>query len=242
MAKAKTTTQLELTVAKRTITGRRPVRRMRTDGVVPGIVYGKKMKPLAIAINARHLTKLLHSKSGEHALVTLRLEDDKGWEHPALIHEVQHHPVDGHVLHVDFHTILLTERLKVKVPVTLKGEPVGVKQEGGVLEHFLREVEVECLPTEIPNSVEVEIGELKIGDTVHVRDLITPKNAKITADPEGVVASVQKPKEEKPEEAVAGPTEPEVLREKKEEPEAEGAAGKTEAAEAKEPKKEKETK
>ena len=222
MAKTPTPRQHELTVQRRPTQGTRPVRRMRTSGLVPGVVYGRGVDPLPITVNHRELIKLLHSKMGEHALVTLRLEDTKSWEKPALVKSVQHDPVSGHVLHIDFHAIVLTERLRIKVPVVLKGEPVGVKQEGGVLEHFLREVEVECLPTEIPASVEFDVNALKIGDTIHVSDLTPPKNATITSDAAGVIASVQKPKEEKPEEEAATVTEPEVLREKKEE--AEGAS------------------
>ena len=247
MTKTKTAVQQELTVQHRAILGSRPVQRMRQDGLVPGVVYGRDMKPLVISVNRRELAKLLRSKSGEHALVTLRLNDDgKPWEKPVLVQAIQHHPVDGHVVHIDFHAILLTERLKVKVPVVLKGEPVGVKQEGGLLEHFLREVEVECLPTEIPASVEHDVSAMTIGQTIHVRDLAAPTNTKITSDPDGVIASVQVPKVEKPEEEAAAVTEPEVIREKKEEGEggapAEAKADKAEAKDAKEPKKDKEAK
>jgi large subunit ribosomal protein L25 len=175
------------------------------------------MEPLAVAVKARELVKLLHAKAGERALVTLRLEDAKPWEKPALVKALQHDPLDGHVVHVDFHAIVLTERLRVRVPVILKGEPVGVKQDGGILEHFLREVEVECLPTEIPASVEFDVSALKIGEAVHVRDLAPPKRTKITSDPAGVIASVQTPKEEKIEAEAAAVAEPEVIREKKEE-------------------------
>ena len=230
MAKAKAGTQRELTVRKRAEQGTRPIQRLRSQGLVPGIVYGRDMEPLPVSINQRELVRLLHSKSGEHALVTLKLEDlpagqagGKSWEKPALLHAVQHDPVDGHVLHVDFHAILLTERMKVKVPVVLQGEPAGVKQEGGILEHFLREVEVECLPTEIPAGIEHDVSALNIGDNVHVRDLTPPNNAKILTDPDGVIAAIQAPKVEKLEEEAAAPTEPEVLREKK--PEEEGAEG-----------------
>ena len=247
MTKTKTTVQQELTVQHRAILGSRPVQRMRQEGLVPGVVYGRDMKPLVISVNRRELAKLLRSKSGEHALVTLRLNDDgKPWEKPVLVQAIQHHPVDGHVVHIDFHAILLTERLKVKVPVVLKGEPVGVKQEGGLLEHFLREVEVECLPTEIPASVEHDVSAMTIGQTIHVRDLAAPANTKITSDPDGVIASVQVPKVEKPEEEAAAVTEPEVIREKKEEGEegapAEAKADKVEAKDAKESKKDKEQK
>lgn len=240
MVKVKTEQRQTLTAKRRTIHGTRPVTRLRQDGVIPGVVYGKQMEPVAVTIDQREMVKLLHSKMGEHALVTLRIDDGKPWEKPVLVKAIQHDPVDGRVVHVDFHAIALTERLKVKVPVALKGDAMGVKQEGGILEHFLREVEVECLPTEIPAHVEFDVSALKIGDTVHVRDLTPPANTKITSDPAGVIASIQKPKEEKPEEAAASPTEPEVIREKKEE--AEGETGEAAAKGEPEAKKEKDTK
>jgi len=217
MAKSKSTVQQELTVQRRVATGSGSVKRLRSELFIPGVVYGKAMEPLAVAVPRKALTKVLHTKGGEHALVTLRLEDGASWEKAALIKEVQHDPVDGQVIHVDFHAIALTERIRVKIPVLLKGESVGVKQEAGILEQFLRELEVECLPTEIPEGVEMDVSALKIGDTVHVRDLTLPKNAKLLSDPAGAVASIQQPKVEKPEEAAAAVTEPEVIREKKEE-------------------------
>lgn len=223
MTKAKAVQQQQLTAKRRPAMGSRPVTRLRLEGRIPGVVYGKNMEPISVEVNQRELSRLLHAKTGERALITLKLEDGKPWEKPVLVKAVQHDPVDGHVVHVDFHAIVLTERLKVKVPLVLKGEPVGVKQDGGTLEHFLREVEVECLPTEIPASVEFDASGLKVGETVHVRDLTPPANARITSDPGGAVASVLMPKEEKPEEEAAAVTEPEVLREKKEE--VEGAAG-----------------
>lgn len=247
MVKGKATTQQVLTGTRRSALGKRTVRRLRREGVVPAIVYGRQMEPMVISVNQRELVNMLHSKAGEHALVTLRVDGSGSpWEKPVLVQAVQHDPVDDHVLHVDFHAIVLTERLRVKVPVVLKGEAVGVKQEGGVLEHFLREIEVECLPTEIPAHVEFDVTALTIGQTVHVRDLTAPKGTKITSELEGVIASIQMPKEEKPEEAAAAVTEPEVLREKKEEAaQAEGTAEKTEKPEkgsgSGEPKKESKT-
>ncbi|MBI2104029.1 MAG: 50S ribosomal protein L25 [Candidatus Omnitrophica bacterium] len=257
---ARTTHQQQLTVKRRTTAGKRPVRRLRHGGLVPGVIYGRDMEPMSVEVSQRELVKFLRAKAGEHALVTLRLEDlpaapsaatkgaaqagGKAWEKPALVQAVQHDPVDGHVVHVDFHAIVLTERLKVKVPLILKGEPAGVKQDGGVLEQFLREVEVECLPADLPTGVAHDVSAMKIGDTIHVRDLAAPKGARITSDPEGAIASVQTPKVEVPAAEEAAPvTEPEVIREKKEEAgEAEGeAAAKGEKpAEAKksEPKKE----
>ena len=232
MAKAKATIQQELVIQRRTTVGTRPMRRLRKAALIPGIVYGRAMEPLPVTVSRKALAALLHTKAGEHALVSLRLEDGKPWEKPALIQELQHDPVDGHVIHVDFHAIALTEQIRVKIPVVLKGEPVGVRQDGGVLEQFLREVEVECLPTEIPEGVEIDVSALTIGETVHTRDLSVPKHAKLLSDPAGAIASVQQPKVEKPEEEAAAVTEPEVIREKKEEG-AEAAGAAAEPAEAK---------
>ena len=235
MTKPKSTEKPALMVKKRSTTGKRRISRLRLDGLTPGVVYGRTMEPVPVVVNQRELAKLLHATTGEHPLVTLKLDDAKPWERPVLVQAIQHDPVSGHVLHIDFHAIVMTERLKGRVPLVLKGEPVGVKQDGGILEQFLREIEVECLPTEIPASVEFDAGALKIGDTVHVKDLTPPSNVKITTALENAVASVLMPKEEKPEEAAEAPSEPEVLREKKEE--AEGAPG--EGAKAEKPKAEK---
>ena len=223
MAKTQPPVQQTLTVQRRVTPGTRPTRRLRAQGIVPGVIYGKGVAPVAVQVPHRELARLLHAKGGEHSLVTIRIDEGTPWEKPALVHAVQHDPVRGHILHVDFHAIVLTERIKVKVPLVLQGDPVGVKQEGGILEQFLREVEVECLPTQIPPALTLDVSALKIGDTVHVRDLAAPANTKITSDAAGVIASVQMPKEEKPEEEAAAPAEPEVLREKKEEPAAAGA-------------------
>ena len=228
MAQTTTTQDLqELNVTRRRECGTRPTRRLRLQGVVPGVVYGKDVPPIAVSMPARALSKLLRSGRGEHPLVRLTAQEPPGWEQAVLVKEVQHDPVDETVLHVGFHAVRLTERIRVKVPVLLKGDAVGVKQDGGILEHFLREVEIECLPTEIPAHVEVDVGPLKIGDTLHVRDLASVPGVQMTTDPESVIASVLKPREEKPEEATAV-TEPEVIREKK--PQEADAAGEASAS------------
>ena len=215
-----------LTVRSRPAGGTTRARRLRQEGIVPGIVYGRQLAPVTVSVDQQQLSKLVHSAAGEHALITLRMEQAtpaSSWEQPALVKAIQYDPVTGSAVHVDFHAIVLTERLKVKVGVVLKGEPVGVKQDGGILEQFLREVEVECLPTDIPVAIEHDISALAIGQTIHVRDLTIPASAKLMSEPEGVIASVKAPNVEQPEEAAAAPTEPEVLREKK--PEEAAAAG-----------------
>lgn len=234
MVKTKTSERQELTVKRREAVGSRPVARLRHGGgLVPGVVYGGAHQPIAVSVDAKTLGRILHSKAGEHALLTLKL-DGESWEKPVLIKDTQHDALDGHVLHVDFHAIDLKQEIKVKVPIILKGEPVGVKQEGGILEHFLREIEVSCLPTEIPSGVEHDVSAMHIGMTIHVSDLAAPAHAKILTDPGSAIASVQQPKVEKPAEEAPAVTEPEVIREKK--PEADGEA--KEGAEAPEAKKE----
>jgi large subunit ribosomal protein L25 len=140
---------------------------------------------------------------------------------------MQRDGVTGEVLHIDFHAIALTEQVRVKIPIVLNGEPLGVKQDGGVLEHFLREVEVECLPTQIPKQVEFDISPMAVGQTVHVKDLTPPAGSKFTTDLDAPVASVLAPKIETPAEAVPeAAAEPEVIREKKPEEGEASEAGK----------------
>jgi large subunit ribosomal protein L25 len=139
-----------------------------------------------------------------------------------LIKEIQQHPVKRSVLHIDFNEISLSEKITVDVEVVAQGEPVGVKQEGGILEHVLREVKVQCLPTDIPKHIDVDVTGLKLNDSVHVRDLVLSDKIKVLNDPDVLLFQVKMPVEEKVEEAVPGETqEVEVIREKKEEPGAE---------------------
>ncbi len=227
----------QLSAMWRTQPGSRPSKRLRQAGGVPGVVYGKATAPMPISVNRRELLKFLHARGGERSLLTLRVagEKDKGWEQPVLMTQVQHDPVNGEITHVDFHAIVLTEQIRVKVPIVLIGEPIGVKQDRGVMEHFLREIEVECLPTQIPKQVECAVERMKVGDTIHVKDLTPPSGAKIITDLESGVAAVIAPREEKAEETAAAVTEPEVIREKK--PEAGAEAGEEKKAEKKDEKK-----
>ena len=221
----------QLTAKARQRTSTRGARRLRTSGEIPGVVYGKTVEPMTLMVNRRELTKLFTVREGEHGLIDLTIEPDgaKGtrWQKPVLIKNLQRHPVAGDIIHIDFHAIALTEQVRVKVPIVLHGEPVGVKQDGGLLEHFLRDIEVECLPTEIPKQVEFDISAMKIGDTVHASDLPAPAGARIITDAHAVIVSVLAPKAEKVEEPTEAVTEPEVIREKKpEEGEAPAAEGK----------------
>lgn len=203
--------------------GRGKINDIRDKGFIPAVVYsgGKESQPVKFLRGT--FIKLMHQHRLESAIVTLKVKDDKKAKSRAcLIKEIQYDPVKGDVLHVDLNEISLTKALKVNVPVVPKGESVGVKMEGGSLEHILWEVEVECLPTDIPKQIEVEVGHLKMKDAVHVRDLVVSDKVKILNDPNALVLSIAEPiKEEAPAEAVEGEEkqEPEVIKEKKEVPE-----------------------
>jgi large subunit ribosomal protein L25 len=209
-------------------TGRGRVNDLRDTGFIPAVIYGEGAKTQAIKISSHQLIQLLHQHRLENAIIALRIAEEKKQKpRSCIIKEIQYHPVRGNVLHVDFNEISLTKAIKVNVPVVAKGEPIGVKQDGGSLEHILWDIEVECLPTEIPKEFEIDVSALKIGDSIHIKDLQAAPNIKILNDPQSVILSVAAPiKEEIPVEAVEGeaPQEPEVIKEKKEapqEPEAE---------------------
>ena len=203
-------------------TGRIGVTRLRREGFIPAVIYGEGRSSEAIKLSAHSFLHLLHEQRLENAILTLKIKNAKKAQKKAcLIKEIQYHPVHGNILHVDFYEVSLTKAIKVNVPVVTKGEAQGVKQDGGSLEHILWEIEVECLPTNIPKQIEVDVTSLKIGDSLHVKDLTIPENVKVLNDPEATVVAVSAPvKEEVAVEAVEGesPAEPEVIKEKKEKP------------------------
>jgi large subunit ribosomal protein L25 len=219
--------EIILQVETREEIGRAKVKDLRQQGFIPAVVYGHGEKALPIKVPHRQFLQLVHQYRIENAVINLKVgTDQKQKSRPCLVKEIQYDPVHGEIVHVDLNEISLTETIKVNVPVVAKGEPAGVKQEGGSLEHILWEIEVECLPTDIPKEIEVDVSSLKIGESVHVKDLIIPAKVKVLSDPSAVVISVAEPmKEETAAEAVEGetPQEPEVIKEKKEVP-AEGEA------------------
>lgn len=223
--------QLVVEAQSRSERGKSAARQLRRAGQVPAVIYGGKAEPLALSVDPRAVEKILHSEAGHNAVFTLTIKGHG--KTPAMIRDWQYEPVKGTLLHVDFLRIALDERLKVKVPVEAKGEPVGVKQQGGILEIVLREVELECLPAHIPDVLEIEVGDLNIGQSFRVGDLkVDNRKLTILSDPDRVIAHVVAPRvveEEKPvEEAVpvaeeAG--EPEVIRKGKAEAEAKAKEG-----------------
>ncbi len=217
--------------------GRSKTKVLRQKGFIPAVVYKQGKQAEAIKVVSKDLIRLLHQHRLENALINLKIKNDKRQKNRlCLVKEIQYDPIRGNVIHLDFNEVSLTKAIKVNVPIAAKGEPAGVKQEGGSLELILWEVEVECLPTQIPQEIEVDVSALKIGDAVHIRDIKFPSGVKVLNEPEETVLHVVAPmKEEAPVEAAEGEEkkEPEVIKEKKEVP-AEG-----EEAKEKEEKKEK---
>jgi len=223
--------------------GKGKIKGLKDKGFIPAVVYADGKSALALKLSHRQLIQMVHHHRIEGVVINLNIKDDKKQKsRPCLIKEIQHDPVHGEIVHVDFNQISLTEVIKVNVPVVAKGEPLGVKLEGGSLEHILWEIEVECLPTSIPKDIEIDVVNLKMGESIYVKDIPVPQGVKVLNDPGAIVLTVAAPmKEEVPVEAVEGEEklEPEVIKEKKEVP---GEAGAEEAKEGKEAKEEKKEK
>lgn len=207
--------------------GSSKARELRNNGYLPSVVYFHGQDALSIKLTKSTLLKLVHQHRLESIIINLKIKDDKKAKgRPCLVKEIQYDPVSEEIIHVDFNEISLTEAIKVNVSIEAKGEAIGVKQEGGSLEHILWEIEVECLPTNIPQNIEIDVSALKMGEAIYVKDIVFPPGVKPLNDPAAIVLHVAAPmKEEVPVETLEAEDkqEPEVIKEKKEAP-AEGAA------------------
>jgi len=182
--------------------GKNEARRLRRAGQVPGVVYGGDTPGgTAVAVDPKTLLQILHSESGVNTLIGLAL--DGGKPSQVLLKEFQLHPVTQELLHVDFYRLAMDKAITVTVPVALKGEPAGVKQQGGVLDFVNREVQIECMPTEIPERLEVDVSELMIGDGVRLRELLAGVSWKPVSELDMLLAHVVAPRVEEEEEAEA---------------------------------------
>jgi large subunit ribosomal protein L25 len=214
--------------APRSDRGKNEARRLRQTGKVPAILYGGKGDAISLALNTKQIGAILRSESGHNTLFQVDLA---GKHEPAILKDWQVDPVTGNLLHVDLVRVAMDVRMRVKVPVHTFGEPAGVKQQGGVFEVVTREVEIECLPAEIPTEFRVEVTALMLGQQLRAKELpIDTAKMKLITDPERVLAHVValKVEEEKPVEAVAAdaaaPAEPEVIKKGKKEVEGEEGA------------------
>ncbi len=201
-------------------------RRLRATGMIPAVLYGAGKEPRAISVDPKIMGRILHSESGHNTIfdVTLNGENAK-----AMIVDWQSDPLKGHLLHVDLKRIAMDKTLRVTVPIEIVGEAPGVKTEGGILDVVMREVEVECLPADIPSHIKVDVSNLTFGVNIRVSDLPHGDKVKFLTDPNSMVVHITHVKEEvaptaeaAAAEAAAGPAEPEVIKKGKQETE-EGA-------------------
>src|SRR3989440_12488921 len=218
--------QVKLKAEPRTNVGRSGVRKLRVRGIIPAVIYGGKVKPQPLQVAARDINAIMSHASGENVLVDLEITGEKS-NRTALVQDVQHSPVRGEIVHVDFHAISMDETIQAEIPLEAIGTPVGVKTFGGLLEQSLRSLAIECLPRDLPDRITVDVSQLNIGDSIHVRDIQLPSGVTAKVPVDLTAFSVMAPVvEEEPVavEAEAAAAGPEVITEKKEEGEAAGAA------------------
>jgi large subunit ribosomal protein L25 len=205
---------------------RAEVKKLRAAGRVPATIYGRQAAPQNLEVNSKEFADLLNHSVSENVLVDLTVEKDARSKRLALVQDIQHHPLDGKVLHVDFHEVAENEKVTVQVPLETAGEPVGVTTGGGVLEHILHKLKVRALPKDLPEHIVVDVTALEIGKSIHLSDVVPPAGVEILGDKHITVVAVSAPRAE--EEVVAAEAAPaagdvEMTKEKKEEG-AEGAA------------------
>jgi len=217
-----------LEAIERSERGKNEARRLRASGRIPAVVYGEREGGRPIAVDPKVLSKILRTELGANTLIALKVPG--GGDARVLVKEYQLDPVTHQLLHADFYRVAMDKLIRVPVTVVAKGEPKGVKQQGGVLDIVHRQIEVECLPADIPQHIEVDVTELIVGQSIRVRDLMTNPKWKAVSDGEMMLMHVIIPKVEEvaatPEAAAAGaaaaPAEPEVI--KKGKKDEEGAA------------------
>lgn len=236
-----------LEARKREPGNKNTARKVRAEGKIPAVLYGSGSEAAAVAVDPRQVLRILHSESGHNTIFDLALDSDRV---KAMIVDWQFEPIKGRLLHVDLQRIAMDKKLTVTVPIVLKGEAEGVKQQGGILEQLLREIEIECLPTDIPKAIEVDISHLVFGVEVRVENLPHSDKLKFLTDPNQMIAHITSVKEEvaptpeaAAEAAAAAPAEPEVIKKGKQEVEGEEGAAEDEKGKVKaEPKAEKKEK
>jgi large subunit ribosomal protein L25 len=220
----------DITIAAepRTLRGKNEARRLRASGSAPAVVYGVGKDAVAVAVNPKEMVRILRSKTGHNTIFHLAIRD--GENTPVMIVDWQRDPVKDTILHIDMKRIDLTVRLVVKVPVHTVGEPEGVKLQGGLHEVITREIELECLPNEIPDELTIDVTKLTMGQAVRASDVVLPGSARLVSPPEAVISHIVAMKAEEAAPVVEGAApaataaEPEVIKKGKKEEDEEAAA------------------
>jgi large subunit ribosomal protein L25 len=209
---ATTNTEAVVAIPREGKFNKNAARRVRVAGKIPAVVYGAGQETVAVAVDPRVITRILHSDSGHNTIFDLNVEGSGAVK--AMIVDWQNEPIKGKLLHIDLKRIAMDKVMQVSVPIQLVGIPVGVKSQGGILEHVLREVEIECLPGDIPSHLDVDVTNLELHGVIHVSDLPHSGSIKFLGDEHATVAHVTVIKEEVApvEEVAAAPTEPEVAK------------------------------
>ncbi|NLV32184.1 MAG: 50S ribosomal protein L25 [Acidobacteria bacterium] len=203
----------------RTPEGKNANRRIRRSGRIPAVIYGRGKASVAVSVDPVAVLDILHSEAGRNTIFNVSVDGSAG--NPAMVKDYQRHPIKGNLLHVDLMEIAMDRRLVLSVNVELHGEAQGVKLEGGTLDFVTRAVEIECLPTDIPESIKIDVGPLKINDYVRVRDLDLGDKVAILSEPDVVIVTVTPPVKEEAAAEAEPAAEPEVAKKGKGE---EGAA------------------
>ena len=192
------TVKTGLTARRREETGKGAARRLRAAGQVPAVLYGKDQEPISLTLDSREALHLFHSISVENTIVNVQIDDDKE-ELETLVREIQMHPYRPDIVHVDFYCIERGVALEVDIPANYIGTPQGVR-DGGILEVILHEFRVKCLPSKIPEIIEVDISGLDIGDSIHASEITTDEGVELLTDPGQTICLVSAPREEEEEE------------------------------------------
>jgi len=185
-------------------------RRVRMQGLIPAVVYGAGKESVPVTVDPKVITKILYSESGHNTIFDLAIEGAPAAK--GMIVDWQNEPIKGHLLHIDIKRIAMDKKMEASVPVQLVGVPVGVKQSGGILSQVLHEVEIECLPGDIPGHIDVDVSALEINGAIHISDLPHSDKIKFLGDEHALVAHVTVLREEAAEEVAAAPAEPEVAK------------------------------
>ncbi len=188
--------QVSFTVEVRKKTGKEAAKKLRKQGLIPAILYGPQTDPVPLTVRLNELKKILLRHRGEQIIFNLTVQGNgQSTQKMALIKELQYHPVTDEIIHADFYEVRMDRPVEVDVPVEIVGKAKGVER-GGLLEVLMHEITVSCLPDRIPDKIEIDVSELDVGDTLHIRDLTPPEGVSFAEDPEAPVVTIVEVEEE----------------------------------------------